>query len=283
MDIGEAHVTLRYPKAKWRALPEEMRQPAIVPTQVILHTVVGHGSPYSGFDRPGNGKESHLWVSMDGAWEQYVSLSRSADANYRANLRPDGTAAISVETEDLGPATVAETAWTPVQVAELAKFLAWCNDPEGLPAAWMALHGTVLHPIPLVRCATPDSPGVGYHTMFGAPSAWTPVAKSCPGAARIAQFDTVLDLARQVRSANVPHPPPAEEEPMATHLWKDERHPNIFVEPSGAAVGPAELGGPYHGLPLVEEYHDQRLSSACWRAWGVSVEQAAVRGLLLNQ
>jgi hypothetical protein len=30
--------------------------------------------------------------------------------------------------------------------------------------------------------------GVGYHTLFGAPGAWTPVAKSCPGPKRKVQF-----------------------------------------------------------------------------------------------
>jgi hypothetical protein len=39
-------------------------------------------------------------------------------------------------------------------------------------------------------CADPA--GLGYHTLHGAPSCWTPVSKSCPGAVRKTQWRDVL-------------------------------------------------------------------------------------------
>ena len=106
-----------------------------------------------------------------------MDTGRSADANYRANRRPDGTGAISIETEDNvgNPDTLP---WTDAQVDTLVRLALWAAR---------------VHRIPGRRCPSPSSPGIGFHTLFGAPSAWTPVSKTCPGVVRIRQFNqTVL-------------------------------------------------------------------------------------------
>lgn len=170
----------RYPKATWRPLPEQTgsnpavpREPLITPTQGIFHSAVGAGSLFGYFERTGVVVESHLWNGLDGAVEQYVDTERQADANYLANAR-----AVSVETADRGDPD--EQPWTPEQMASNVDIVVWLHD---------------VHRIPIRRCPTWDAPGFGYHTMFGAPGPWTPVNKSCPGRARIAQFDAILDRA----------------------------------------------------------------------------------------
>ena len=77
-----------------------------------------------------------------------------------------------METEGLDNGT-----WTDVQIAELKEFLVWAHKTHG---------------IPLRVCPAWNRAGVGYHTMWGAPGPWTPVAKSCPGPNRIKQFRDVI-------------------------------------------------------------------------------------------
>lgn len=164
----------RMPGAAWMPLPENATAPHITATQVILHSAVGSGSLYR-FFRDSSNLESHFWVDESGRIEQYVDTGRRADANLDANAR-----AISVETADNGhPDTFP---WTPAQLDSLARIIAWAHAEHG---------------IPIRRCPAWDKPGVGYHTMWGAPSHWTPVAKTCPGKIRIGQFPHVLDLAQE--------------------------------------------------------------------------------------
>jgi N-acetylmuramoyl-L-alanine amidase-like protein len=139
-------------------------------TQVIAHSAVGSGSLYEYFKQTGVVLESHFWVGLDGRVEQYIDTSRQADANYHANVR-----AMSIESADNGDPDHFE--WTEAQQQSIAELMSWAHE---------------VHGVPLRRCPTWDSPGVGYHTMFGAPSDWTPVSKSCPGTARKAQFNSVV-------------------------------------------------------------------------------------------
>ena len=76
------------------------------------------------------------------------------------------------------------------------------------PTSTSELHARMLvradpAPVQPMRCLTVDSPRSMYlitpwcipthNTMFGAPSEWTPVSKTCPGTIRIRQFNrTVL-------------------------------------------------------------------------------------------
>lgn len=190
----------RIPGLRWRPIPENAFQESIVPTQWIVHTFVD--SPSADledmgdyFERTDIGLESHTvlgWASHD----QLVDTEVRADANYRANRRPDGTGAISTETEDDG--TPVERPWNTYQLGELIR-------------TGVLLHE--LHGIPAELCPTPDAPGMGYHSMFGAPSDWTPaVGKTCPGATRIKQFREIVLPGIQKAVAL---PPPTPELPLA--------------------------------------------------------------------
>ena len=95
--------------------------------------------------------------------EQYRSVLWQADANYQAN-----DFAVSIETQGFEHGT-----WNDAQLASIKRLLLWLHNEHG---------------IPLRECEGPFGSGVGYHTMWGAPSAWTPVAKSCPGPDRKVQF-----------------------------------------------------------------------------------------------
>jgi hypothetical protein len=105
-----------------------------------------------------------------------VDTEVRADANRRANLRPDGTGAISIETEDEGdPVGVP---WTAEQLGTIKAIIRWAH---------------VTHGIPMTICHSPSAPGLGYHSMWGAPSDWTPSAgKTCPGPTRIIQFHGIV-------------------------------------------------------------------------------------------
>jgi outer membrane murein-binding lipoprotein Lpp len=167
--------------AIWREIPDNRRQPTIRATQVIMHSMASPGTTPEELIRywsqPGTPLESHFIVGRDGRAWQLVDTGRSADANYRANRRPDGTGAISIETED-NVGSPDRLPWTRAQIDTLVRLALWAARVHGVPRR---------------RCPSPSSPGVGYHTMFGSPSGWTPVSKTCPGLIRIRQFNqTVL-------------------------------------------------------------------------------------------
>jgi N-acetylmuramoyl-L-alanine amidase len=167
--------------AIWRPVPDNRTQPSMRATQVIMHSMASPGTSPEELIRywsqPGTPLESHFIVGRDGRAWQLVDTGRSADANYRANRRPDGTGAISIETEDnIGnPDTLP---WTRAQIDTLVRLALWAARVHGVPRR---------------RCPSPSSPGIGYHVMFGSPSDWTPVSKTCPGTIRVRQFNqTVL-------------------------------------------------------------------------------------------
>lgn len=166
----------RDPALLWRPLPEAETQPIIKPTQWILHTAVdapGDTNLYRYFERHDINLESHTWLRWS-KHEQFIPFNRSADANYKANRRPDGTGAISTETEDDG--NPEGKPWNEYQLKELVRFGRWLRDNLGIPA---------------VVPATPSSPGMGWHALY--PGVWTNVkGKTCPGSTRINQFKTIV-------------------------------------------------------------------------------------------
>lgn len=152
------------PFARQRLLPESRTQPAITPRIAILHSAAGRGSLY-GFFLNSSNLESHFWIGDDGTIEQYVDTGKRADANLKAN-----NYAISIETESSVQAT---ERWSPASAASIVKLLDWI----------CVTHKDVQRQ----QCDAPAGTGIGWHIMFGAPGPWTPVAKSCPGPARIVQ------------------------------------------------------------------------------------------------
>ena len=155
-----------------RHLPEWQSQPRITPTTIIDHSIVGSAEGAFRMFRDTSALESHFIVDLDGEIWQLMDTSRQADANLRAN-----DYAISIETADRGSPDTQP--WTVEQLASLV----WLHE------ALLDAHQT----IPRRRsrsCADPG--GLGYHTLHGAPSCWTPVAKSCPGRVRKGQWADVL-------------------------------------------------------------------------------------------
>jgi N-acetylmuramoyl-L-alanine amidase len=143
-----------------KLLPEWNRQPRITPTTIIDHSIVGSALGAWFYFRDQTGIESHFIVrgarsgSADGHIWQLMDTGRQADANLNANAF-----AISIETEDNGDPD--DFPWSRAQLDSLR----W------LHARLRAVHPT----IPRRRCPSPRGGGLGYHSMWGAPSAWTPV------------------------------------------------------------------------------------------------------------
>jgi hypothetical protein len=162
------------PGARLELLPENSTQPAIEPTQLIAHTAVdapGRTRLPRFFARTDVTVESHFWIPLDGEIVQMMDTNVRADANRWANRR-----AISIETEDEGdPVGIP---WTDAQLASIAEIIRWAHR---------------VHGIPMTVCKAWNTPGLGYHAMWGAPSPWTPShGKTCPGPTRIRQFHDVL-------------------------------------------------------------------------------------------
>lgn len=155
----------RCPFATWE--PRGTPGGPISPRTVIVHSEATTG----GLAKPTGGPlEWHFMVRTDGRILQHVDTQRRADANNKANAF-----AVSIETEDDGQPD--REPWTDAQLWALERLIRWI---------------CTAHRIPLRRCPSWQQGGIGYHTMFGAPSPWTPVVKTCPGKVRIEQFNRVL-------------------------------------------------------------------------------------------
>src|SRR5215216_895133 len=157
---------------KWKPLPDHGGEPAISPRTHIHHSIVGSGAGAWGYFANSTSLESTNIVLKSGYLWQCMSRQEQADANFRAN-----DFAISTETEDNGhPDT---DPWTPAQLDTLV---------------WVTLQDIKDFGIPRRECPAWDGGGVGYHTMWGSPSQWTPTSgKTCPGKIRVRQWhDSVL-------------------------------------------------------------------------------------------
>jgi hypothetical protein len=156
------------PFATLRLIAPPASDPRIVPRVSILHVDAGNAeSLYDYFKNRSGGIESHFHIKRTGEIEQYRDTDFQADANLDAN-----DFAVSIETQGFG-----EGEWTPEQIEAIKRLLRWLSK---------------VHDIPLRKIQRWDGAGVGYHTLFGAPSHWTPVAKSCPGPDRKVQFEKVI-------------------------------------------------------------------------------------------
>ncbi|MGW4896886.1 peptidoglycan-binding protein [Kitasatospora sp. NPDC004240] len=183
-----------YPGAERMELqPESDGQPAIVPTQVILHSIAAPWTPRRMYEywRDSTNLESHFGVGFDGAVGQFIGTRTRADANYGANRRADGTGAVSVESASNLDHT---DPWTAEQLHALVEL-----------GAWLAR----THDIPVRVCRAHDDPGFGHHRLF---PQWSTSGTACPGDARVRQFhDAVLPgIAARIRNGT-PLPPPRPE------------------------------------------------------------------------
>lgn len=169
------------PTATVRLLPEgdgmaNDDQPAIVPTQIIEHTAVDGAGTTSLYNYwLGVNLESHCYIGRLGNLEQYMRLDRRADANYKANRRPDNTGAISFETWD-GRASGYDAA--PLNDAQLLTAIA--------AYTWLCKEWN----IPPRLCPSWDAPGIGYHKQF--PEWSYPGPTGCPGDPKKDQLINVI-------------------------------------------------------------------------------------------
>ncbi|MEU1122122.1 N-acetylmuramoyl-L-alanine amidase [Streptomyces sp. NPDC005899] len=187
-----------YPGAKkYELQPESDSQPAIRPTQFIVHSIIAPWTAKRTYEywRDSTNLESHFGLSYEGDLGQFIGTETRADANYQANRRSDGTGAVSIETASNTKGT---DPWTDAQVEELIKLGVWLHQR---------------HSIPLRICRTHSDPGFGYHRLH---SQWAASGTSCPGDARVKQFKERVFPGIVARANGKTTPtttPPKQEEP----------------------------------------------------------------------
>jgi hypothetical protein len=191
-----------YPGAvRMELQPESDSQPAITPTQFILHSVAAPWTKERIFEywRDSTNLESHFGQSYDGSIAQYIGTQTRADANYLANRRADGTGAVSMETASNDNHT---DAWTDAQIEGQIQLGVWLHQQHG---------------IPLRICRTASDPGYGYHRLH---ADWSIGGTACPGDARVKQFNEIV-FPGIVARANGQTQPPVEDDDMPTpfELW----------------------------------------------------------------
>ncbi|WP_405431092.1 peptidoglycan recognition protein family protein [Streptomyces anulatus] len=214
-----------YPRAKkYELQPESDSQPAIRPTQFIVHSIIAPWSAKRTYEywRDSTNLESHFGLGYEGDIGQFIGTETRADANAGANRRSDGTGAVSIETASNTKGT---DPWTDAQVEELIRLGVWLHQ---------------MHGIPLRICRSHSDPGFGYHSMF---SQWSTSGTACPGKARIQQFREVVFpgiVARATGKTPTPTKPPKESPVMplskddVSAIWKTD---GILAAPSTAAKG----------------------------------------------
>jgi hypothetical protein len=185
--------------------PESDGQAAIVPTQLILHSIAAPWTPRRIYEywRDSTNLESHFGLGYDGSLGQYIGTQTRADANMYANLRPDGTGAISCESASNLQHT---DPWTDAQVEALIQLGVWAHQH---PA----------HRIPLRICRTHDDPGFGVHRMF---PQWSDGGTACPGDARVRQFHDVVFPGIVARASGTAAPTPSAPTPAPTPVQEDD-------------------------------------------------------------
>ncbi|WP_432008936.1 peptidoglycan recognition protein family protein [Streptomyces bacillaris] len=196
-----------YPGAtKMELQPESDSQPAIRPTQLIVHSIVAAWTARRTYEywRDSTNLESHFGIGYgERDIAQYIGTETRADANAGANRRSDGTGAISVETASNSTAT---DPWNASQVEELIKLGVWAHQRHG---------------IPLRICRTQSDPGFGYHSMF---PQWSTSGTACPGPARTRQFREVVFpgiVARATgKTTNKEDPMGLTKKDVATAVWE---------------------------------------------------------------
>ncbi|MFD9248537.1 peptidoglycan recognition protein family protein [Streptomyces bottropensis] len=187
-----------YPGAtKYELQPESDSQPAIRPTQFIVHSIIAPWTAKRVYEywRDSTNLESHFGLGYEGDLGQFIGTETRADANAGANRRADGTGAVSIETASN---LQGSDPWTDAQIEKLIRIGVWLHQQHG---------------IPLRICRTHDDPGFGYHRLH---REWSTSGTSCPGDARVAQFKTVVfpGIVARATSTNPPEeddmPTPAE-------------------------------------------------------------------------
>jgi hypothetical protein len=198
--------------------PESDAQPAIRPTQFIMHSIAAPWDEKRIYEywRDSTNLESHFGLDYDGSLGQFIGTQTRADANYLANLRPDGSGAVSIETASNLHHT---DPWTPEQIEALIRLGVWLHQQHG---------------IPLRICRAHDDPGYGYHRLY---PEWSKGGTECPGDARVAQFKQVVFPGIVARATGQPAP---EEDDMAlTDADVQKVADAVWAKPLASPTAPA--------------------------------------------
>lgn len=185
-----------YPGAqKLELQPESDAQPAIVPDQLLFHSIAAPWDEHRIYEywRDSTNLESHFGLDYDGSLGQFIGTETRADANMHANMRPNGHGAVSLESASNLKHT---DPWTKQQIEALIQVGVWMHQRHGLP---------------LRICRTWDDPGYGYHRMF---PEWSDGGTDCPGDARVKQFKEVVFPGIVARATG--QTPPQQEDNMPT-------------------------------------------------------------------
>ena len=238
----------------WKPLPEANKQPFIIPTIAVAHSIVGSARSAYNYFRDGTSIESHWIMTWGGETWQCMEADRQADANYKINRWWDGKVwrgALSMETEDDGNPNTQP--WSGSQLSRLIEWFRWCNTTFG---------------IPLEVSAAPFAAGIGYHSLH--PYHWTnAVGKTCAGTIRNKQFNEIIVPALQNRTPP-PSKTPAEEEDDAMAKWafliekayQEKFGNNLSGHPKGAAVAHLEISR--WVVAIAAKPEDQRHGGINW-------------------
>lgn len=231
-----------YPGAtKYELQPESDAQPAIKPTQFIVHSIIAPWTAKRVYEywRDSTNLESHFGLGYEGDLGQFIGTETRADANYQANRRPDGTGAVSIETASN---LQGSDPWTPAQVEKLIELGVWLHQKHG---------------IPLRICRTHDDPGFGYHRLH---AEWAVSGTSCPGDARVRQFREVVFPGIVARASGQTTPPP----PKETDVPLTDAEMNKLADLAAAKVwatawkSPADPDGPVRSAATFVRWADVR-------------------------
>lgn len=217
---------------KMELQPESDAQPAIRPTQLIIHSMAAPWTVERLFEYwKSSALESHFGLGYGGDLAQYVGTETRADANAGANRRPDGTGAVAVETASN---TKASDPWTDEQVEKLIKL-----------GVWMHQH----HGIPLRICRTHSDWGFGYHSQF---PQWSTSGTACPGPARIKQFKNVVfpGIVARVTGQTSSEELDMDKEQVHDAVWEQDRAP----APSTSAT--AKTNPKWKPISFLREIYD---------------------------
>lgn len=204
-----------YPGAvKMELQPESDSQPAIRPTQFIVHSIIAPWTAKRVYEywRDSTNLESHFGVDYAGDVGQYIGTETRADANAGANRRADGTGAVSAETASN---LQGSDPWNDKQIEDLIAIGVWLHQQHG---------------IPLRICRTHDDPGFGYHSMF---REWSTSGTACPGKARIEQFRKVVFPGIVARATGqTSEEPTTDETETYNAVWEQDRAPAPSTSPN---------------------------------------------------
>jgi len=176
-----------YLPVPWGESNENLRTDLV--RKAILHTAVSNSrSLYPQFFEEAQ-VCSHFYVDIDGNVEQYMDTKFASVADFEGNQ-----SSVSIETWDgakppFSDYVIDRTPWNPRQLRAIAKLLAWICATHDIPVQRMS-------------DSMKASRGIGYHRLgvpdykLPAGEQWARKKKICPGEARIAQVDQVVQLTR---------------------------------------------------------------------------------------